>query len=102
MSSALSRRVEIINRKGLHARASAKLAKLAATLPCTVLVSLDGESADARSIMDLLCLAAQKGSFITLQAAGKDADAALDAVAALVADGFGELDEDLGDRAPSS
>ena len=102
MKTALSRRVEIVNRKGLHARASAKLAKLAATLPCTVLVSLDGENADARSIMDLLCLAAQKGSLITLQAAGKEAEAALNAVAALIADGFGELDEDVSDAPTGS
>jgi phosphocarrier protein len=89
-----TRDVEIVNRKGLHARASAKLAGLATDLPVKVLVSHDGESADARSIMDLLCLGAGIGSIITLQAEGEDADAALDAVVALIADGFGELSEE--------
>ena len=88
------RSVEIVNRKGLHARASAKLAELALSLPTKVMISFEGESADARSIMDLLCLGAGIGSVVTLDADGDDAGTALDAVEALFQDGFGELEED--------
>ena len=90
----LTRTVEIINRKGLHARASAKLAELALTLPAIVTVSFEGESADARSIMDLLCLGAAIGSSVEIRADGKDAAKALHQVEALFQDGFGELAED--------
>ena len=89
-----TRDVEIVNRKGLHARASAKLAELATSLPIKVIVSHDGESADARSIMDLLCLGAAIGSVITLQAEGDEAETALDMIEALITDGFGELSEE--------
>jgi len=92
--TAQTRTVEIINRKGLHARASAKLAELALKLPTRVTVSFEGESADARSIMDLLCLGAAIGSTVELSAEGKDAATALKQVEALFLDGFGELAED--------
>ena len=92
--SAFIRQIEVVNRKGLHARASAKLAELALELPTTVTVSFEGESADARSHMDLLCLGAGIGSIVSLSAEGDDAERALDAVAALFMDGFGELEED--------
>lgn len=92
--SQLTRQIEIVNRKGLHARASAKLAELALKLPATVTLSFEGESADARSIMDLLCLGAGIGNSVEVTADGKDAKRALDAVQALFEDGFGELDED--------
>ena len=92
--TAQTRTVDIINRKGLHARASAKLAELALTLPTIVTVSFEGESADARSIMDLLCLGAAIGSTVELSAEGKDAATALKQVEALFLDGFGELAED--------
>lgn len=89
-----TRTVEIINRKGLHARASAKLAELALKLPTLVTVSFEGEDADARSIMDLLCLGAANGSSVEISADGKQATAALNKVEALFKDGFGELAED--------
>lgn len=89
-----TRTVEIINRKGLHARASAKLAELALKLPTLVTVSFEGEDADARSIMDLLCLGAAIGSTVEISAEGKQATAALNQVEALFKDGFGELAED--------
>lgn len=89
-----SRTIEIINRKGLHARASAKLAELALKLPTIVTVSFEGEEADARSIMDLLCLGAGIGTSVSLSAEGERASEALDAVEALFKDGFGELEED--------
>lgn len=92
--SKVTRQIEIINRKGLHARASAKLAELALRLPTNVTVSFEGESADARSIMDLLCLGAGIGSWVELSAEGADADAALKLVETLFEDGFGELEED--------
>jgi len=88
------REIEVVNRKGLHARASAKLAELALGLPTIVKVEFEGESADARSIMDLLCLAAGIGSRVTLSAEGQGAEAALNAVEALFKEGFGELEED--------
>lgn len=88
------RHIQIVNRKGLHARASAKLAQLALNLPTPVTVSFEGESADARSIMDLLCLGAGIGNEVELSAQGDAATVALDAVAQLFADGFGELEED--------
>ena len=89
-----TRSIEIVNRKGLHARASAKLAELALKLPAIVTVSFEGESADARSIMDLLCLGAGIGTSVDLSAEGDGAASALDAVEALFKDGFGELAED--------
>ncbi|MEO1642553.1 MAG: HPr family phosphocarrier protein [Pseudomonadota bacterium] len=88
------RSVIISNHKGLHARASAKLAKLAATLPTKVMVSHNGETADARSIMDLLCLGASVGKTVHLSAAGSQAEAALDQIESLIKEGFGELDEE--------
>lgn len=90
----LSRNVTISNRKGLHARASAKLARLAATLPTKVTITHDGETADACSIMDLLCLGAALGKTITISASGPDASTTLDDVETLINDGFGELSED--------
>ena len=88
------RQTEIINRKGLHARASAKLAELALELPAVVTVSFEGETADARSIMDLLCLGAGIGSQVDLSAEGEGAKQSLDAVERLFKNGFGELKED--------
>ena len=92
--TAQTRLVEIVNRKGLHARASAKLAELALSLPAPVTVSYEGETADARSIMDLLCLGAAIGSQVEISAEGDSAALALNRVEALFKDGFGELAED--------
>ena len=96
-----SAEVEIVNRKGLHARASAKLANLALTLPARITLSHEDESADARSIMDLLCLGAAKGDTIKLQVEGEDEQASLKAVVELIEDGFGELAEDAACCKPS-
>lgn len=85
-------RVTIVNRKGLHARASAKVAKLAAEYDAKVIVRHEGEAADARSIMDLLMLVAHTGCEIELTGNGPQAREAVDAITALVADGFGERD----------
>ena len=78
------RTVEICNERGLHARASAKFVKLASTYEAEVRVGRDGSMVDARSIMGLMMLAAGIGSSIDIEAEGPDAQAAADALAALV------------------
>lgn len=86
----LEHTVEIINRLGLHARASAKLVTLASKYACDVKAKKDGREVSAKSIMGIMMLAAGKGSFVTLITSGEDAQEALDALVALVADKFGE------------
>ena len=78
------RTVEICNERGLHARASAKFVKLASGFDAEVRVGRDGSMVDARSIMGLMMLAAGIGSSIDIEAEGPDAQAAADALAALV------------------
>lgn len=85
-----SRFVEIVNERGLHARASAKFVKLAAGYDAEVTVSKDGQTVDARSIMGLMMLAAGPGAHIEITAEGADAEAVLEALAALVANRFDE------------
>ena len=82
--------VEVPNRLGLHARATAKLVHLANRYQSHIEVSKDGQVADAKSIMGVLLLCGQQGTKITFRAQGADAEAALAALCALVADGFGE------------
>jgi phosphocarrier protein HPr len=82
--------VEIVNKKGLHARASAKFVKLASTFDAEVRVSKDGHAVDARSIMGLMMLAAGLGSSIEIEAEGPQAEPALSALVALVAARFEE------------
>lgn len=84
------RTVEIVNRKGLHARASAKFVKLAANFDAEVRVSKDGQTVDARSIMGLMMLAAAIGSHVDIESEGPQATEALDALCALVAARFDE------------
>ena len=86
----LSRTVEIVNERGLHARASAKFVKLASGFDAQVTVSRDGQSVDARSIMGLMMLAAGIGSSIDISAEGPQAEAALEALSALVSARFDE------------
>ena len=90
MTESLIRTVEIVNERGLHARASAKFVKLAAGFEAEVRVSKDGQTVDARSIMGLMMLAAGLGSRIEIEAEGDQAGEALDALAALVAARFDE------------
>ena len=85
-----SRSVEIVNKRGLHARASAKFVKMASTFDAEVTVSKDGSTVDARSIMGLMMLAAGPGCCIEIQAEGSEAEPALDALAQLVANRFDE------------
>lgn len=83
--------VEITNKRGLHARASSKFATLAGQFAgANVRVAKDGEDVCGDSIMDLMMLAAGIGSSVEISAEGENADAALDALEALMADKFGE------------
>lgn len=86
----LSREVVIINELGLHARSAAKIAAIAGNAQSQVYLSRDGESVDARSIIDMLTLACGKGVRITISVdSGKDAEI-LSKIVGLVEDGFGE------------
>ncbi|HWD50633.1 MAG TPA: HPr family phosphocarrier protein [Rhizomicrobium sp.] len=80
----------ITNKKGLHARASAKLVEAAARFKSHITVSRDGQTVDARSIMGLMMMAAGLGSTIEVNAEGPDADEAMTAILALVEAKFGE------------
>jgi len=84
VSEAASRTVEICNKRGLHARASAKFVKTAAGFDAEVRVTKDGQTVDARSIMGLMMLAAGPGSEIAIEAEGAEAEQALQALCALV------------------
>lgn len=86
--------VRIVNKKGLHARASNKFAKLVNAFQSKVRVSHQGESANGESIMDLLMLVAHKGCQIEIEATGPDAQETLNALVALIENGFGELEAD--------
>jgi len=90
VSEGASRTVEITNKRGLHARASAKFVKLATEFDAEVRVTKDGQTVDARSIMGLMMLAAGPGCCIEIDAQGEQAAAAVDALAALVASRFDE------------
>jgi phosphocarrier protein HPr len=86
----VTRTVEIVNKRGLHARASAKFVKMAAAYDAEVRVSKDGQTVDARSIMGLMMLAAGPGSAIEIEAEGEQADQVVDALSVLVAARFDE------------
>ena len=82
--------VTIRNRKGLHARASAKFVKCAESFEATVRVTRDGQTVGGSSIMGLMMLAAGPGSSIDIEAEGPQAPEAIEALVALVESGFGE------------
>lgn len=86
----VSRVLPIVNLKGLHARASAKFVQCAAKFDAQVMVAKDGSAVAGTSIMGLMMLGAGIGSEIAVSATGREADAALEALAALVASKFGE------------
>ena len=90
MTEIIERHLKIVNEKGLHARASAKLVEVVEGFDARAEVCKDGLSASGDSIMGLLMLAAAKGSIIEVQTSGPDAQALADALEALVADRFGE------------
>ena len=84
------RTLKIINVKGLHARASAKLVEVVEGFDASAEISKDGMTASADSIMGLLMLAASEGTSIEVETSGPDAEALAEALTALVADKFGE------------
>lgn len=86
----LQQDVLIINKLGLHARASAKLTQLASKFPCEVWMSRAGRRVNAKSIMGVMMLAAAKGSTVTIETSGEKEQEAMDALLALVNDYFGE------------
>ena len=86
----VARTVEVINERGLHARASAKFVKLAGEFDAEVTVTREGHTVDAQSIMGLMMLAAGPGCTIDILAEGAEAQAAVDALSELVADRFHE------------
>jgi phosphocarrier protein HPr len=90
MTAPLARDLLIINKRGLHARASAKFVQTVSGFDAAVTVSKDGTSVGGTSIMGLMMLAASPGCSISVTASGNDAEAVLEALTALVADRFGE------------
>jgi phosphocarrier protein HPr len=80
----------ISNKLGLHARASAKLTKLAGSFPCEVWISRGERRVNAKSIMGVMMLAAGLGATVELETNGVDEQAAMDALLAVMADKFGE------------
>jgi len=86
------REIEIVNKKGLHARASAKFVQTAEQFNASISVTRGHETVGGTSIMGLMMLAAGPGSSVTVSATGPDAQAAVDALCQLVASGFGEED----------
>jgi phosphocarrier protein HPr len=88
--SLLRRRVTIVNRRGLHARAAARFVKVAEQFHAEIAVAKDDMTVCGTSIMGLMMLAAAQGSTLEIQTAGREAEAALEALAAFVASGFDE------------
>lgn len=90
MTDTIQRHLKIVNEKGLHARAAAKLVEVVEGFDARAEVSHDGQSSGGDSIMGLLMLAASRGKTIDVLTSGPDAEALADAIEALVADRFGE------------
>jgi len=86
----IEREATIVNRDGLHARPAAKIVRLASAFNSEVELAKDGVGVNGKSIMGVMMLAAECGSSITIRADGPDAAEAVDALAQLVASGFGE------------
>ena len=86
----IKRAATISNKLGLHARASAKLTKLAGSFVCDVHMARNGRRVNAKSIMGVMMLAAGVGSEVEIETTGPDEQAAMDALVALINDKFGE------------
>jgi len=86
----IEKRLTIINKLGLHARAAAKLVTLANQFSADIRIQKDDRKVDGKSIMSVMMLAASKGTEITLSATGEDAPQALDAICTLVNNRFDE------------
>jgi phosphocarrier protein HPr len=90
MAEIAEKTLMIQNELGLHARAATKLVQLASKYPCEITVSKDGHEVNGKSIMGVLMLVASKGTRVTLRAKGERAGEAIDVLAALIDDKFGE------------
>ena len=86
----VERDLAVVNRLGLHARAAAKLVHAAAAFSSQIYLVKDGDEVDAKSILGILLLAAAQGSEVTVRCEGADEEEALEAIAGLFADRFGE------------
>ena len=86
----IERQATIVNQDGLHARPAARIVRLANNFDAEIELSKDGVEVNGKSIMGVMMLAAEFGSSITIRANGPDAEQAVAALAALVAEGFGE------------
>jgi phosphocarrier protein HPr len=84
------RSVQIVNKHGLHARPAAEMVKAASRFKCDITISRDDLEVNGKSIMGVMMLAAGMGTEVELEAEGADAQAAVDAISALVDDKFGE------------
>ena len=86
----ITQSITITNKLGLHARASAKLSKMAGSFPCEVWMTRNGRRINAKSIMGVMMLAAGMGTGVELETNGEREQEAMDALLALIADKFGE------------
>jgi len=86
----LKQEIKVVNKLGLHARASAKLTQLASKYPCAVWISRNGRRVNAKSIMGVMMLAAGIGSTVELETEGEQEAEAMEAIVKLFADKFGE------------
>ena len=86
----VERSVQILNKNGLHARPAAEIVKISAKFQSEVTLARDGMEVNGKSIMGVMMLAAECGATLVLRAEGSDADAVLEALAALIANKFGE------------
>jgi len=86
----VERTVQILNKNGLHARPAAEIVKLAAKYRSEITISRDGTEVNGKSIMGVMMLAAECGASVVLRAEGEDAEQAIDAIATLIANKFGE------------
>lgn len=87
----IEREVEVVNVLGFHARPAAEFVRLAGSFHCNLWLEKDGLEVNAKSIMGVLMLAAEKGSQLVIRGQGADAEEALDALADLIARGFEEM-----------
>ncbi len=88
----LEQEITIPNKLGLHARAAAKLVKVASAYAAKVTLLKDGQEVNGKSIMGVMMLAASQGTTLRLRTSGPDEQAAMDALLALIADRFGEAE----------
>ena len=85
--------IAIVNKLGLHARASSKFIRIARQFRCNIEIGIqDGELVDAKSIMNVLTLAADKGTVLSMRVSGEDEDDAIEALTSMVTDRFGEAE----------